>query len=692
MKKVCRKMVCWLIAGLLIFSMLQQFTPAAKVEAATTIGEINIIVELSPITAGVLPKEITMSTENDRVKEIKLQNWIKRSSSLNEWVHFGNSEPIAVNDGSTRYGIAIKVSTELGYQLGPNTRVYVNNAPLDSEKYTVSGLSWGGYIDLDLGLASGENIETNNVTFMDRGNKYTVSNVSHGGYLPFIRDPEYDGHAFLGWYEDEKCEKKFDSKNTPITEDMTLYAGWVELKPVTEIRFKSDTVAAFTGNLTPFSVTTTNEEVESIASFGYGQKNSRWCKRPYGAGSWTPIVNSTQQVVGDGMTLYAMSIKVNLKPGYYFGDNVKVYLNDEDYSPSFYKMSVIEADPSWGGYVIIDLGVAKNPPPYTITFDTQGGSLDTASMDTNEKGKLTAIPGPVKTNASFKGWFTDPEGGIRITEDYIFSYDMTIYAQWGDPVYYHISFESNGGSEVTTRRVMHGYKLIKPKDPVREGSGDFIYEFDGWYLDSELTSPYNFDKLVEGPFELYAKWNVFKNCEFVDVTKDDFFYDAVRWAVSTDPAITSGVDDTHFKPYNICNRAQMITFLWRSVGCPEPQGTENPFTDVSEKDFYYKPVLWARENGITSGKTATEFAPLLPCTRGQYIVFLWRMCGKETFDEVENPFRDVKPASEMESAIKWALNYSITSGITQTKYKPLSNINRAQAVTFLYRARNVIGE
>ena len=112
---------------------------------------------------------------------------------------------------------------------------------------------------------------------------------------------------------------------------------------------------------------------------------------------------------------------------------------------------------------------------------------------------------------------------------------------------------------------------------------------------------------------------------FVDVKKKDFFYDAVLWAV--DEGVTSGVDATHFGPKENCTRAQAVTFMWRAAGCPEPVGKTNPFTDIKKKDYFYKAVLWAVENGITAGVSKTSFAPAEPCTRGQIVTFLYRAMG-----------------------------------------------------------------
>ena len=107
---------------------------------------------------------------------------------------------------------------------------------------------------------------------------------------------------------------------------------------------------------------------------------------------------------------------------------------------------------------------------------------------------------------------------------------------------------------------------------------------------------------------------------FQDVSETDYYYKPVLWAVAN--GITRGMDETHFAPADSCVRAQIVTFLWAAAGHPEPEGTENPFEDVTETDYFYKPVLWAVENGITRGVDATHFAPAQACTRAQMVTFL----------------------------------------------------------------------
>ncbi|MGN0249982.1 MAG: S-layer homology domain-containing protein [Oliverpabstia sp.] len=171
---------------------------------------------------------------------------------------------------------------------------------------------------------------------------------------------------------------------------------------------------------------------------------------------------------------------------------------------------------------------------------------------------------------------------------------------------------------------------------------------------------------------------------FEDVKEDDYYYDAVLWAVQNN--ITVGKDETHFAPSAACTRAQVVTFLWRTMGEPEPETTVNPFVDVTEDDYYYKAVLWASENGITVGKDDTHFAPGATVTRAQIVTFLHRNEGEPKPETTENPFVDVNESDYYYNAVLWAYENEITVGKDDTHFAPKSSCTRAQVVTFLYRA------
>ena len=168
---------------------------------------------------------------------------------------------------------------------------------------------------------------------------------------------------------------------------------------------------------------------------------------------------------------------------------------------------------------------------------------------------------------------------------------------------------------------------------------------------------------------------------FYDVPNGAYFYEAVKWAVKS--GVTNGLSDTMFGPYESCTRAQIVTFLWRAAGSPEPK-TASSFTDVPVSTYYAKAVAWAVENGITNGMTATEFAPDATCTRGQSVTFLHRAL-KGTASGSTN-FTDVKSDAFYADAINWAVANNVTNGTSNTTFSPNADCTRAQIVTFLYRA------
>ena len=163
-----------------------------------------------------------------------------------------------------------------------------------------------------------------------------------------------------------------------------------------------------------------------------------------------------------------------------------------------------------------------------------------------------------------------------------------------------------------------------------------------------------------------------------------FYADAVAWAVAN--GITNGTTETTFGPDDQCMRAHVVTFLWRAAGSPEPTSNENPFTDVKEGDFFYKAVLWAVEKGITNGLTETTFGPTAYCNRAQVVTFLYRAKGEPEVNATENPFTDVAAGAWYEAPVLWAVENNITNGLSATAFGPESICNRAQIVTFLFRA------
>ena len=214
-------------------------------------------------------------------------------------------------------------------------------------------------------------------------------------------------------------------------------------------------------------------------------------------------------------------------------------------------------------------------------------------------------------------------------------------------------------------------------------SGNF-----SWNLDSSgLTDPDGYADMSAA--EILA--DLFGDAEtqpsqkgFNDVKPGDYFYDAVNWAV--EKGITTGTSTTTFSPNASCTRAQIVTFLWRASGSPEPKTASNPFTDVAANAYYCKAVLWAVENGITTGTSATTFSPDAPCTRAQGVTFLWRANGSKAASAAAS-FTDVASDAYYAPAVAWAAEQNVTGGVGNGLFSPDTTCTRAQIVSMLYRLR-----
>jgi len=169
---------------------------------------------------------------------------------------------------------------------------------------------------------------------------------------------------------------------------------------------------------------------------------------------------------------------------------------------------------------------------------------------------------------------------------------------------------------------------------------------------------------------------------FTDVSTSAYYYDAVQWLIAQ--GITEGKTETTFEPNSGCTRAQMVTFLWRAAGSPEPKSVDCQFTDVDMDSYYGKAILWAIENGITNGTSDTTFSPDKECSRAQMAAFLCRMADGEAAND-ESTFVDVKADAYYAEAVQWAVEKGITNGTTATTFSPNVVCTRGQMVTFLYR-------
>ena len=231
---------------------------------------------------------------------------------------------------------------------------------------------------------------------------------------------------------------------------------------------------------------------------------------------------------------------------------------------------------------------------------------------------------------------------------------------------------SKGANVTVTVKPNEGYELGSLA--VKDASGDLLP------LADLGNGKYSF-VMPDGKVSVEAEFVKTAATSFADVPANAYFADAVKWAV--DKGITNGLSDTMFGPYESCTRAQIVTFLWRAAGSPEPK-TASSFTDVPVSAYYAKAVAWAVENGITNGMTETTFAPNATCTRGQSVTLLHRAL-KGTASGSAN-FTDVKSDAFYADAINWAVASDVTNGTSATTFSPNADCTRAEIVTFLYRA------
>ena len=202
-------------------------------------------------------------------------------------------------------------------------------------------------------------------------------------------------------------------------------------------------------------------------------------------------------------------------------------------------------------------------------------------------------------------------------------------------------------------------------------------------VDSYVFSEVTVDHTIHATFVEHEE--VCPGKLFTDMpAADNWAHTPIDWAIRNN--ITSGTSTTTFSPNDPCMRGHVVTFLWRAVGCPEPTRTDNPFVDVKPSDFYYKPVLWALENGITAGLDATHFGPTAYCNRAQVVTFLHRAKGSPAPERMELPFTDVASGAWYAAPVAWAVETGVTAGLSANSFGPNSICNRAQIVTFLYRA------
>ena len=322
----------------------------------------------------------------------------------------------------------------------------------------------------------------------------------------------------------------------------------------------------------------------------------------------------------------------------------------------------------------------KDAPPapteYTITFDGNGGTPSAGSMTTTNR-KLTSLPSASRSGSySFDGWYTEKSGGTKITKDTVFHANITVYAHWtytggggggyNPPVtYYTLRFETGGGSDIpSVREAYNTYIDLTKYVPTWRG-----HTFIGWYTERSLMNKVSGVYLTKD-MTVYAGWRVDENPgtganPFTDVSEKDWFYGDVMFVYEN--GLMLGTSKTLFSPHGTATRGMMATILWRMEGSPAPKG-KNSFTDVEAGKWYADAITWTAENGIFAGYGKDKFGPDDPITREQLAAIFYRYADYKGYDlTVKGNLDKFKDADKITDYAKTAMQWAVGSGLVKGK-------------------------
>ena len=322
----------------------------------------------------------------------------------------------------------------------------------------------------------------------------------------------------------------------------------------------------------------------------------------------------------------------------------------------------------------------KDAPPapteYTITFDGNGGTPSAGSMTTTNR-KLTSLPSASRSGSySFDGWYTEKSGGTKITKDTVFHANITVYAHWtytggggggyNPPVtYYTLRFETGGGSDIpSVQGTYNTYIDLTKYVPTWRG-----HTFIGWYSERSLMNKVSGVYLTKD-MTVYAGWRVDENPgtganPFTDVSEKDWFYGDVMFVYEN--GLMLGTSKTLFSPYGTATRGMMATILWRMEGSPAPKG-KNSFTDVEAGKWYADAITWTAENGIFAGYGKDKFGPDDPITREQLAAIFYRYADYKGYDlTVKGNLDKFKDADKITDYAKTAMQWAVGNGLVKGK-------------------------
>ena len=316
------------------------------------------------------------------------------------------------------------------------------------------------------------------------------------------------------------------------------------------------------------------------------------------------------------------------------------------------------------------------PTEFIVTFDGNGGTPSVGSMTTTDQ-KLTSLPSASRSGSySFDGWYTKKSGGTKITTDTVFSANTTVYAHWtyiggggggyNPPVtYYTLRFETGGGSDIpSVRETYNAYIDLTQYVPTWRG-----HTFIGWYSERGLINKVSGVYLTKD-MTVYAGWRVDENPNtganpFTDVSEKDWFYGDVMFVYEN--GLMLGTSKTLFSPHGTATRGMMATILWRMEGSPAPKG-KNSFTDVEAGKWYADAITWTAENSIFAGYGKDKFGPDDPITREQLAAIFYRYADYKGYDlTVKGNLDKFRDADKITDYAKTAMQWAVGSGLVKGK-------------------------
>ena len=419
------------------------------------------------------------------------------------------------------------------------------------------------------------------------------------------------------------------------------------------------------------------------------------------------ILSTKEEQVNNSNIKSLVTVKIKGLPSGFTPNFAKHYLNG-----SSYEMLPVAHDDeyfTWKQSSFSEVELVSDTRSATVNFTFEDGHSQSVTYGPADLGK--AFPTDSKDGYTFNGWTIGDKTYTTLTEEALTELSKGASTLNATPAFTQNS--SSGGNHggnsgggvsgyaVSVTTPKNGKVSVDPRNAAKGAAVTVTVTPDSGYEMDKLTVTDASGKTISTTDKGNGKFTftmpngkvsvsaTFKQTTvtppstgFVDVPASAYYADAVKWAV--EKGITTGTSATTFSPEASCTRAQMVTFLWRAAGSPAPKATTTAFTDLDKSAYYYDAVLWAVEQGITTGTSSTTFSPNATVTRGQTVTFLYRFAGQPAVSG-SSSFTDVNSSDYYAAAVQWAKEQGITSGTSDTTFSPTNDCTRGQIVTFLYR-------